>query len=197
MAGKLVWEVPLSCWPLSLEPTQATLTVTGSGSTPYDSATQALVGWADLETTEDESIWVERIIGHSVSYLTNAAVVPQPRYMMERIHVGFTAIQNTAEVAFYQSDLYDHEGAEEPFMWQRQRTVAAAQENGGSLSNPYNVQDMAADLSYSAHPFWSQIDIRVGRMLRPPRTLGLTVQTPLEVGDSLRYFAWLRMLVRR
>jgi len=114
--------------------------------------------------------------------------------VMVRLHKGISITENNlAFVSF--ADVWNPLDAEEEFAWQRLYDVGGI--NSGTLAVDYE-QHVGVGGNPPArgdHPYWSEIDIKVKRTVRPPEILGLTFGAKGRAGDILRVWAWLRALV--
>lgn len=102
--------------------------------------------------------------------------------VIERIRVGI--LDNAGLTAFFADDFADDQAANEPFLWQRVSVL------DGSVGSERN-------MGPTVHPFWSVVDVRVGRRLRQDQALFYSVQNLAPVGgDSLTVRGFLRTLAR-
>lgn len=110
-----------------------------------------------------------------------------PTLIIERIRVGI--LDNAGLTAFFTGDFTDGQGANEPFLWQRVSVVGSA---GGAAG-----ADSARNMGPLAHPFWSAIDVRVGRRLTQDKALFYSVYSDAPIGgDSITVRPFLRTLAR-
>jgi len=105
----------------------------------------------------------------------------QQNLYIERIRVGL--FDNAGAFAFFANSFLDGEDANEPFLWQRIGTTG-----GGSDANA----------GWLVHPYWSLIDLRVGRRLRQDQALFYSIFNNAAVGgDALTLRLFLRTLARQ
>lgn len=187
MARKLVWEV--SAWSQDSTNAQQILNVPYANPTP---GFLSLVAATEVEASDRDRIWVERIVGMVYHHGFNAAIAPPITNIKERISVGWTA-DPSAPVASSVSDPWLRNQAIDNFLWERTKSVDFVTAGGGgavgvSLSSPVQV------------PWWSAIDVRVGRLLRPGQFLAYTVDPDASIvsgGSSVVVHGWIRVLISR
>jgi len=110
-----------------------------------------------------------------------------PVLIVERIRVGI--LDNAGLTAFFTGDFTDGQGANEPFLWQRVSLVGSAQLDGEA--------DASRNMGPLAHPFWSVVDVRVGRRIRQDQALFYSVYNDAPVGgDAVTVRPFLRTLAR-
>lgn len=100
-----------------------------------------------------------------------------PSVYIERIRLGI--LDNNGARAFYANDFTSSEDANEPFLWQRVNQMPVAD---------FNVQILA-------HPYWSVIDCRVSRRIKPGMALFYSLQQ-LSPVTTLRVVPYLRTWAR-
>lgn len=187
MARKLVWET--AAWSQSSVNADAILQVPYANPTP---GFIQLVSATEVESSDRDRIWVERIIGQVYPHGFNAAVAPVITNIKERISVGWTA-DPAGAVATSVSDPWSRNQAIDNFLWERTQSVHFVTAGGGgavgvSLASPVEL------------PWWTVIDVRVGRMLRPGQFLSYTVDPDPSIvsgGSSVIVHGWLRVLLSR
>lgn len=188
MARKLKWEA--AAWSESTEAVQRLMV-----GTPFGGARGlvALVSAVTVEGAPRDAVWVERIVGQVFHY-TEAPVGSEAieNNIKERVSVGHkfdpTTVPNTTEVSEPWSR---EESGVDNFLWERTQLVAPIRQN--------NLDSALFDINGGV-PFWSVIDIRVGRLLRPTQYLAYQVQTDPAVtapanGFVVSTWGWLRILM--
>jgi len=90
--------------------------------------------------------------------------------------------EQTDQTAYFANSLFDEDGAEEAFLWQRY----------------FRMQPESNTLDPLMHPWWtSLIDVRVARKIPRDQALFLTVQAAsMAVGDAVRVIPFLRSYAR-
>lgn len=184
MARKLKWEA--AAW--SIDSGAARFLT----STPFAGgrAFVELVSAAAVEASTNDGIWVERIVGQ-VFHRTDAGASPAPPYtnIKERVAVGhrFGTVVGTNDVSLPWDAT--HAGVDN-FLWERTQT--AYEPSDGPPTT------FSAFVDPHAHPWFSVVDIRVGRMLRPTQFLAYMVQTDpalVSAGSVVLTHGWLRVLI--
>jgi len=100
--------------------------------------------------------------------------------VVERIRVGI--LDNAGATAFFADSFVDDQGANEPFLWQRVSVLPVSERN----------------MDTGRHPYWSSIDVRVGRRLSAGQALFYSVESQAPVGgDSITVRPFLRTLARQ
>lgn len=145
---------------------------------PRDISLPVIGGTAPTEVavveTESE-VATTRVIGMPLIFPPDAETL-----IIERIRVGL--FDNAGAVAFFANSFTDSDDANEPFLWQRVSVQSAGVPNG----------------SVSLHPYWSVIDVRVGRRLRQDQALFYSVFNGAPVGgDGMTVRPFLRTLARQ
>jgi len=103
-----------------------------------------------------------------------------PVFCCMRIRVGLYD-DNLDQAAFYATGLFDPDGAEEPFLWQRYLTVGSA---------------FVDTLDVALHPWWSSFDVRVARKLPRDQALFLSVQAQAQGEDAVTVQPFVRTRAR-
>lgn len=118
----------------------------------------------DVAVVETESeVATTRVVGQ---VMIVSSVVP-PNFITpcaERIRVGL--FDNSGATAFFANSFTNAQDANEPFLWQRFQT-------------PSNTGNMDGGFS---HPWWSVIDVRVGRRLRQDQALFYSITNRFAAG---------------
>lgn len=184
MARSMVWETAF--WSQSSSNGAAVATVPYGGGAPGTVSTD-LVTAAEVESSDRDFIWVERIVGMVFHRGFNAAIVPPPTNIKERISVA-TQFGTGAPVA---SDPWSASQALDNFLWERSKstdTITSVAAAGVAFSDRF------------ASPWWNTLDVRVGRSLRPGQKLVYTVATDASIasgGSSVIVTGWVRVLLKR
>lgn len=181
MARKLKWET--SAWSEDSSAASRIMTVGVGGAHDYI----ALVSPQAVEESTNDGIWVERIVGQ-VYHVVRAPGEPPQVNIKERVSVGFSRDQNISDPGNVSRPWPAAETVDN-FLWERTQIVDGSVPNNGN-GELFSVQ--------GGVPFWTVIDIRVGRMLRPTRFLAYTIQTdPASVGAGIEVhtWGWLRCLI--
>jgi len=144
---------------------------------PRDISLPTIAGQAPTEVavveTESE-VATTRVVGNGMIIGGDAETL-----CIERIRTGI--FDNAGAFAFFANSFLDPEDANEPFLWQRVSTAAGVSNNGWGI-----------------HPYWSLIDVRVGRRLRQDQALFYSVFNNAPIGgDGINVRPFLRTLARR
>jgi len=123
-----------------------------------------------LEFADD--IVTQRVIGQVRCVIDEGSAV-----VAMRVRVGLYD-DNLDQAAFYATDLFNGDDANEPFLWQRYVSLTA--------------QDTFDPLT---HPFWSALDVRVARKLSRDQALFLSMQK-VGSGVAVRTIPYLRTFAR-
>lgn len=184
--SKLKWET--AAWSASLDTANLLM------QTPYGSATYIeLVAPSVVESSTRDLVWVERIVG-SVIHGTLGEGVPNPPFgtIKERICKGRRI--RTAAAASDVSRPWTVAEAIDDFLWERgPKNVSEGPWDAGGQPTGSPI-----DPGQTVHPYWSLIDIRVGRALRPGEFLAYTVECDPSLSAANSFvatFGWLRVLM--
>lgn len=121
------------------------------------------VGVVETET----EVATTRVVGQVFIAVSDDVIWEQTNLQVaERVRVGI--YDNAGAFAFFANSLYSAQDANEPFLWQR-------------YSTPSQFGNMEAQVS---HPWWSVVDIRVGRRLRQDQALFYSVSNPQPAGGQ-------------
>lgn len=187
MARKLKWEA--AAWSEDSSSDER-IAVTNFGGAK---SLVLLVAGSVVEASDRDHIWVERIVGQ-VYHKTTATVVAGalPCNIKERICVGHSFEPGDSPGPTDTSDPWSREHAGvDNFLWERTQLVIA-RDAATTVTGEY------FDINGGV-PFWSVIDVRVGRLLRPTNFLAYTVQTdPANGGPAgavCQTWGWLRILM--
>lgn len=185
MARRLKWET--SAWSASSRNTDAIASLNAAGGV----AIVPLVAPGVVEAADRDHIWVERIVGSVVFQTLNVAGVPAPCNLKERIGVGYVQDPSVAPPTSSVGLPWNTAHSVDNFLWER---VNVAQP---SLINTGLFEDFSLALGGVNVPYWSSIDVRVGRSLRPRMFLSYTLQTDPQSpgGDIIYAWGWLRVLI--
>lgn len=212
MARKLTWEVPFGFWPTvpywegppgGFEESQNTtwfLNYAGAGGT--QALTRTMLSWENVEDSDRDFMWVERIVGQvAIVGVRNPATSLDWGGLLvhERIHVGMglqTDEASGTDAYIYQNPLF-LDGAEERFLFTRHCVREVIEGFVNDPDDEFAFGQQYTGLTSVDLPYWSTVDVRVGRSLRPPFSLGYTLAAYLPEGMGLQGWAWLRLLVSR
>lgn len=122
----------------------------------------------DAQIDFASEIVVKRTIGQ-IQFVAADNANPVVIAMRLRVALYDDALDQTA---FYTNNLFNEDGAEEPFLWQRYFTMA--------VGNSLDVVN---------HPWWSSMDVRVARKLPRDQALFLSIQILIDAGDATLRFA--------
>lgn len=148
-----------------------------------------------LESHDREQLTLIRVVGCIRMATTSAAgAAGSPAAVKIRLHKGIEVQVDGAPIIAY-ADPWDGADAEEEFLWERTYDVHG-------VSAATNIVDWQALMVPGGappcrgdHPYWSEIDIKLKRTVRPPEVLGLTFAAKGVNADRVRVWAWLRALI--
>ncbi len=185
MARKLTWETAF--WSETTAVADSVLTVTYGGINYVE-----LISVAEVEDSDRDRIWVERVVGHTFCAGISAAGDPGNTFFKERISVG----RRFSPGVLSQSDVsqpFSPAQSIDNFLWERPNRTRFSGSNIAGAQGP----ELLTPLD---QPYWSTVDVRVGRLLKPTDFLAYTIQADgalFNEGAFIYMWGWMRVLISR